>query len=270
MIGIHHSPFHGFSSEFAQHRPYQPGDDLRYFDWKIWAKNERRYVKQFNEETNLLSTIILDCSRSMDFPKNSKTKWEYASVLAASLIHILLKQRDGVGLIIANEEITAQLNPKSYTWYESNLFEVIENSVPASETRLQGALKKAAQIHQKRGLLIVVSDFMQPLEDLTQEFKLLKSQHHDIMAIQILSDVESDLEDRNEVLIRDLETGLKMETNFSQIREAYKNEFQNWQGELKLFFRNNQIDFFTAKNIRRLFTFSSSDPECQNQNFGII
>lgn len=247
MIGIHHSPFHGFSSEFAQHRPYQPGDDLRYFDWKVWAKNERKYVKQFNEETNLLSTIILDCSKSMNFPKNRQTKWEYASILSASLIHTLLKQRDGVGLILASDDVKVQLNPKTYSWYESTLFETIEKAVPDQETKLQLALKKAAQVHQRRGLLIIISDFMQPLEDLKQDLKFLRSQHHDLIAVQILDPMEIDLDEHNEVLVKDLETNQKIETNFTQIKSAYQTAFINWQTELKQFFRDNQIDFFSAK-----------------------
>ena len=244
MIGIHHSPFHGFSSEFAQHRAYQPGDDLRYFDWKVWARNEKKFVRQFNEETNLLSTIVLDCSESMAFPESGQSKWNYASVLSASLIHLLLKQRDAVGLILSNHEIEKHINPKTYSWYESHLFSAIENTTPHNKTNLSDALKRAASVHTRRGLIIIVSDFMLPIETIDNEIKFLRSQNHDVMCIQVLDRSEIFLPDYNDIKIRDMETMTEIQTNLKQLQTQYLTEYENWIAGLTRFFRNNQIGYF--------------------------
>lgn len=244
MIGIHHSPFHGFSSEFAQHRAYQPGDDLRYFDWKVWARNEKKFVRQFNEETNLLSTIVLDCSESMAFPESGQTKWNYASVLSGSLIHLLLKQRDAVGLILSNNEIETQINPKTYSWYESHLFSAIENTVPHNKTNLSDALKRAASVHTRRGLIIIVSDFMLPIKAIDSEIKFLRSQNHDVMCIQVLDHSEIFLPEYNDIKIRDMETMTEIQTNLKQLQTQYLTEYEKWIAELTRFFRNNQIGYY--------------------------
>lgn len=246
MTGIHHSPFHGFSSEFSQHRTYQSGDDLRYFDWKIWARTEKKFVRQFNEETNLLSTVLLDCSASMNFPDKQNSKWQYASVLSASLIHILLKQRDSVGLILSNNQITDHIIPKSFSWYESHLYHAIESCQPTGETNLSDALKKAASVHTRRGLIIIVSDFMFPIESIEPELKLLRSQQHDLLCVQVLDPSEKNLSDLGDIKIIDSEENLTIQTNFKQIKSQYQIAYNDWIADLSRFFRNNQIQFIRA------------------------
>lgn len=247
ITGIHSSPFRGFSAEFEQYRTYQHGDDLRYFDWKVWAKNEKKYIRQYSEETNLRCTVVVDCSASMGFPDDYPTKWDFTKVLAASLIHLLIRQRDAVGLIAVSDEITVHRVPRGVSWYENDLFDQLEKIEPKAATQLNLGLEMAASIHSRRGLIIVISDFMQDLNQLIPEFRLLSSQKNDIIALQILHDHELNLEPVTDVLLEDSETGERIETNFQQIRQSYQNAVTAWQTDLTTFFRNNGIQFLSAR-----------------------
>lgn len=247
ITGIHASPFRGFSAEFEQFRTYQHGDDLRYFDWKVWAKNEKKYIRQYSEETNLRCSVILDCSSSMGFGGEHPTKWEFARVLAASLIHLLIRQRDAVGLIAISDEVKVHRIPRGVSWYESDLFSQLEQLSPNSRTKLNTGLELAASIHSRRGLVIVISDFMQNMDEWASGFRLLSSQKNDIIALQVLHDTELSLEPVTDVLLEDSETGERIETNFQQIRQSYSLAVTQWQSDLKTFFRNTGIQFISAK-----------------------
>lgn len=247
ITGIHSSPFRGFSAEFEQYRTYQHGDDLRYFDWKVWAKNEKKVIRQYSEETNLRCSLVLDCSSSMGFPDQFPTKWEFARVLAASLIHLLIRQRDAAGLIAVSDEVAVHRFPRGVSWYESDLFNQLEKLSPQSKTNLNKGLELAASVHSRRGLVIVLSDFMQEKEDWMSGFKLLSSQKNDIIALQILHERELTLEPVSDILLEDSETGERIETNFQQIRESYSKSIENWHTDLTTFFRNNNIQFLSVK-----------------------
>lgn len=247
ITGIHSSPFRGFSAEFEQYRTYQHGDDLRYFDWKVWAKNEKKVIRQYSEETNLRCSIVLDCSSSMGFPEEHPSKWEFARVLAASLIHLLIRQRDAAGLIAVSDEVVLHRVPRGVSWYESDLFNQLEKLSPNSKTKLNTGLELAASIHSRRGLVIVISDFMQDMDEWMSGFRLLSSQKNDIIALQILHDRELSLEAVTDVLLEDSETGDRIETNFQQIRQSYSTAVTKWQSDLTTFFRNNGIQFLSAK-----------------------
>ncbi|MCA0446782.1 MAG: DUF58 domain-containing protein [Bacteroidetes bacterium] len=247
ITGIHSSPFRGFSAEFEQYRTYQHGDDLRYFDWKVWAKNEKKVIRQYSEETNLRCSIVLDCSSSMGFPEEHPSKWEFARVLAASLIHLLIRQRDAAGLIAVSDEVVLHRVPRGVSWYESDLFNQLEKLSQNSKTKLNTGLELAASIHSRRGLVIVISDFMQDMDEWMSGFRLLSSQKNDIIALQILHDRELSLKAVTDVLLEDSETGDRLETNFQQIRQSYSTAVTKWQSDLTTFFRNNGIQFLSAK-----------------------
>ncbi len=243
IAGIHSSPFRGFSAEFEQHRSYQPGDDLRYFDWKVWARTEKRVIRQYSEETNLKCTFVVDCSASMNWPGDPASKWEYAKVLTASLIHLLIRQRDATGLILVSDTVQDFRQPKSFSWYENDLFTLLETTQPARETRFDAGLALAAQTQQSRGLVILVSDFLQPVGDLLPALRLLSSGRQDILAVQVLDPREQILPELQDVLLQDLESGIKMETHFQQVKPDYQRAFTAWQLELKALFADTGIQF---------------------------
>ena len=153
MVGYHKSPYHGFSVEFSQHRPYMQGDSIKNLDWKVFAKSERYYIKQYEEETNLLAHIILDSSKSMDYQHDGDiTKYDYAKVLAASLVYLLLKQQDAVGLAIYSDEIKSYLRPKAKWTYLRQILSEIERSKPNGTTRTSESINAIVENIKTKGL----------------------------------------------------------------------------------------------------------------------
>lgn len=252
ITGKHASPFRGFSAEFDQHRAYQHGDDLKYFDWKVYARNEKQFIRQYSDETNLYATLIVDASSSMIFPEFAPKKWEISQILAASFIHLFIKQRDAVGLVISTDHVQEKIQPKGVSWMESHLFSVLEHIVPNGKTNLVPAIESVATSSIRRGMVVVISDFMQPIDDLLPAFRLLASGKHQILAIQILHEQEKKLASVGDILIKDAETNLQMATNFIQIQSDYHQAFIQWQFQLKRSLENLGISFFSCSTQESL------------------
>ena len=142
ITGLHKSPFHGFSAEFSQHKPYIQGDNLRYMDWKVYARSDRYYIKQFEEETNLRCTILLDISKSMTYKSGSISKLQYASIFTACLSYLMLKQRDATGLMLFDNEIKNSLMPKSIPIYIKEIIHSLDTIKPGMDTNITNALHK--------------------------------------------------------------------------------------------------------------------------------
>ena len=174
LVGLHKSPYHGFSVEFSEHRPYMQGDSLKNIDWKVYGKTEKFYIKQFEEETNLICNILLDVSKSMDYAyeKNIK-KIEYASMLSASLIYLMLKQQDSVGLTLYSDKIETILPPKSTKAYLTRLLKTLNQIQPSNATQTSGCLSSVAEKIKRRGLVIIISDFFDEINSVMKAIKLL-------------------------------------------------------------------------------------------------
>ena len=157
IIGLHKSPYHGFSVEFSEHRPYGYGDEIRYIDWKLWGKTDRFYIKQYEEETNLKCHIVLDKSASMAYSSNKITKFEYAKMLSASLIYLMIKQQDAVGLTMFDNKIDKSISPKSKISHLNLLLKTMHNATTKGETSISKLLHTLAESISKRGLIILVS-----------------------------------------------------------------------------------------------------------------
>ena len=172
MVGYHKSPYHGFSVEFSQHRPYMQGDSIKNLDWKVFAKSERYYIKQYEEETNLLAHVIIDSSKSMDYKHDGDlTKYDYAKVLAASLVYLLLKQQDAVGLAIYSDEIKSYLRPKSKWTYLRQILLEIERSNPNSTTKTSESINAIVENIKTKGLVIIISDFLDDVNEVLDSLK---------------------------------------------------------------------------------------------------
>ncbi|NUQ82242.1 MAG: DUF58 domain-containing protein [Bacteroidetes bacterium] len=247
LTGIHDSPFHGFSADFAQHRPYQPGDDLRHFDWKVWARKEKAVVRQYEEETNLQATLILDASASMSLTHDGRSKWEYAAVLAGSLIHLILRQRDAAGLMVTDETIRSVQFPRGAAWIEPVLFKTLETVEPSGKTRLAIGLEQAARQQSRRGLFILISDFMEDPDQFIPALRQLASHGHDLMAVQVLTPGDLELEPLRDVWAEDSETGERLATHWVQLAGDFKQQAQAWQTDLGNKFRNLGIDWVAAR-----------------------
>lgn len=244
MSGLHKSPYHGFSVEFAEHRQYQPGDDLRYLDWKIVGRTNRYYIKQFEEETNLRCTVVVDTSASMNYAsKGNVTKFDYAACLAAAFCYLMMKQQDASGLALYNTDIIAFLPPKKKPSYLQEILKTLGNANPSLQTSTAGALHKLAEQLPRRGLVIVISDFFDDIESITQALKHFRHDGHEVLAIQVLDPREKDFNFGIDANFRDLESGEELITQPYQIKKSYAEEFRRFVIRLKHECRIRGVDY---------------------------
>jgi len=226
LIGLHKSPYHGFSVEFSDHRQYNPGEPLRDIDWKIAAKTERYYVKRYEEETNLRSYIILDHSLSMFYHSHDVAKIDYATELAASLAWLVMSQKDAVGLVTFNREITNKLQPKAYRGYLAQIFDVLVKLEPMESTDLYTNLTKIAESIRKRSLIIIISDLLDDPERIINALKQFRYRHHEVLVFHLTDPQEDQFSFKHETRFVDSETGEKITVNPWQIRKEYLGKYQ--------------------------------------------
>jgi uncharacterized protein (DUF58 family) len=223
ISGLHQSPFHGHSAEFSQYRHYRPGDDLKYVDWKLFARTDRVYTKQFRETTNLLCQIAIDASGSMAFAgRAGVTKFEYARLLAASLAHLIVRQGDAAGLVSYADTIRQYLPSRGGQVHLRALLLALTRTDVGGSTRAADALARTVDLLRRRGLLIVISDLYD--EDENVERALARAAHigHDVVVFHVLSREETDLPFRGDVELDDLETGEVVLTNPSATGRSYR------------------------------------------------
>ena len=229
MVGYHKSPYHGFSVEFSQHRPYMQGDSIKNLDWKVFAKSERYYIKQYEEETNLLAHIILDSSKSMDYKHDGDiTKYDYAKVLAASLVYLLLRQQDAVGLAIYSDEIKSYLRPKSKWTYLRQILSEIERSKPSSVTKTSESINAIVENIKTRGLVIVISDFLDDVNEVLDSLKKFYYKKNEVIVFQILDPIERNFGFNKDSIFIDMETNEELTTQPIQIQKAYSDTMKEY------------------------------------------
>ena len=236
ITGLHKSPYHGFSVEFAEHRPYLPGDAIRNIDWKLFARTDRHYIKQFEEETNLRAHIIVDASRSMNYTSNPKriTKYRYATMLAAALSYMLMRQQDAVGLAIFDEELRTFFPARLKQSYLREMLRVLQTTQPSHATRTETALRRVAERLTRRGLVIVISDFLDEPEQIKLPLALMQHAGHEVIAFQVLDPAERTLDlDSADATIVDLETGQQMRTQPYQLQASYRQSVEQFLTTLK-------------------------------------
>ncbi len=206
ITGLHRSPYHGFSVEFSEHRPYMPGDSLRDVDWKAFGKTNRLYVKQYEEETNLKSYLLLDISGSMEFRSGgSLSKFRYASSLAAALTYLMLCQRDAVGLMLFHERIESYIPPRSVQSHLQVILREISQVRPASDTHMAPAFHDLAERISRRGLIVVFSDLLDDPERVLTGLRHFRHRGHEVIVFHLLDPREQDLDFRSETRFYDLE-----------------------------------------------------------------
>ncbi len=220
LEGLHRSPYKGSSIEFSEYRPYIPGDDPRRIDWKVYARRDRFYVKEYQEETNLKAYILLDCSGSMNYG-TPITKFEYASILAASLCFILIKQKDSVGLACFDTDIKEYIPPKSSTSHLKLLLTTLETTSPSGKTEISKALHKLAETIKKRGLVIVISDLLDSPEKILKSLKHIRHRKHEVIVFQILNPDELNFPFHGSIEVKDIETGKKLFVEAEIIKKDY-------------------------------------------------
>jgi uncharacterized protein (DUF58 family) len=224
MAGLHRSPRKGFSVEFAEYRPYQPGDDLRYIDWKIVARSDRWVVRQYEEETNLRASIVLDVSRSMDWTgaETRLTKLAYSERLVAALALLLLRQRDAVGLVRFDDRIRTAIPPRARTGQWRRVIAGLSDPGTGRASSAPEALNQAARLINRRGLIVLISDLLMDLPEVERALRGLRAAGHDITVLHMMDPGERDLLASGEALFIDPETAQSVPASVADVRAAYR------------------------------------------------
>ena len=243
LAGLHKSPYHGFSVEFAEHRPYEYGDDVKYIDWKLWAKTDKLFIKQFEEETNLKCYILLDRSKSMKYASDKLSKFEYSKSLAASLAYLMIKQQDAVGLSAFDNKINFTIPPKTKPSHFNLIAQTLHNAKTGNTTKVSNILHVLAQSIKKRGLIILISDLVDSHEDIMNGLKHFRYKGHEVIIFHILDPREIDLNFNESVKFIDLESDESITTDPRQVKAAYQKEIKDLIASYKNQCRKNKIDF---------------------------
>jgi uncharacterized protein (DUF58 family) len=223
ITGLHKSPYQGFSVEFAEHRQYMPGDEIRYIDWKVYGKSDRYYIKKFEEETNLRAYILLDVSGSMDYKYDDKglTKFEYGCYLAASLTYLMLKQRDSVGLAVFDTHIKEYIPPRGAATHLHAIMSTLEQVQPGNETSISTIFHELAKRIIRRGLVIVISDLLDQPSEVLSALKHFRHRKHEVIVFHLLDRAEMTFPFEGPVVFRDIETGRTLPTQAETLKASY-------------------------------------------------
>jgi uncharacterized protein (DUF58 family) len=222
LTGRHRSPYHGFSVEYLDHRPYTPGDEIRALDWKILARTDKYHVKLFQDETNLRGYILLDCSRSMAFQHSGKlSKLKYGSYLAAALTHLLLRQNDAVGLVLFDNHVRTYLPPKARPTQFRRVLDLLETEAADSDTDVGQVLHEVAERIRRRGLVILISDLIDDVEKVANGLQHFRHDNHEVLVIHVMDDAELNFPYDRLTRFKDMEGTGRVVANAKSLRARY-------------------------------------------------
>lgn len=233
MVGLHKSPYHGFSVEFADYRQYIPGDQIKDIDWKQYAKTDRYYVRRFEDETNVNAYILLDHSNSMSFASHDILKIDYAKKLAGALTYLISKQNDAVGLVTYNEDISYWQPPKTNQAFIAGIYKKLYELDAEKNTNSIRVLHQIAEKIKKRSLIIIISDLLDEAEQLIRGLKHFRYLKHDVIVFHIVDDQEVDFNYKKETIFVDSETKSEVRVFPWQIRENYQSKYAGFYKEIQ-------------------------------------
>ena len=224
--GLHRSPYHGFSVEFTEYRQYSPGDDTRYLDWRLYARSDRYYLKKFEDETNLRCHLLVDQSRSMSYGSIGHTKSDYARTLAATLAWFLNEQGDAVGLFSFAERVRDYLPARHRHGHVRQLMLALEREPEGRETNLGEPLRRVAELARKRGLIVLISDLLAPIDELERNLARLGAAGHELVVFQVLDPNEIAFEFPAAALFQDVESRREIYLDPQVVRSEYQRKLQ--------------------------------------------
>ena len=234
ISGLHKSPYHGFSVEFAEHREYVPGDNPRYIDWLALARTDRYYVKQFEEETNLRCTILLDTSGSMGYGSGDRvTKFQYGCFLAASLAYLMVRQQDSVGLVTFDNEIRNYIPPRSTMVHLNVVLRALEAVRPGDVTNVGDIFHTLAEQIKRRGLIIIISDLYDDEKEVMRALRHFRHKHHEVIIFHVLDRAELRFPFERLTQFVDMETGRRLQVDPKYVREEYLNQIDAFINEYR-------------------------------------
>ena len=245
VAGLHRSPHHGLSIEFAEHREYAPGDDLRYVDWKVFGRTDKIYLKQYEDETNLISYILLDGSQSMCYkgPESAMSKLEYAQCIAAALSWLILQQQDAVGLVTFDQEVRALVRPSSNPSHLKQLLHVMDSVAPERKTATGPIFHDLAERLKKRGVVLILSDLLDDVAAMTAGLKHFRHRGHDVVIFHVLDGAELEFPFQRPTMFKGLEQIPELLADPRSLRRAYLDEVAQFLQSIRRACRNYQIDY---------------------------
>lgn len=254
VSGLHKSPYHGFSVEFAEHREYVPGDDLRYVDWKVFGKSDRIYLKQYEEETNFACYVLLDTSESMLYQSEQAavSKLEYARYVAAALSFLVLQQQDAIGLATYDSTVRQFLRASTHPSHLKQICHVMEQAPPQGETSMGPIFHDLAERIKKRGVVVVVSDLFDDIPTLMLGLKHLAHRRHDVLLLQVIDPAEQDFPFQDPTLFKGLEGLPEQMTEPRSLRTAYQREFERFLQEVRRGCRDLHMDYALLRSDESL------------------
>ena len=252
ISGLHRSPFHGFNVEFAEYREYSPGDDLRRLDWRVLGRTDRFYVKQYEEESNLRATLVLDCSASMSYGQGPLNKFLYAATAAASLATLLVEQQDPVGLALFDDQVSEVLPPAATQAQLARIVGLLEGARPARATQLGNVLQTLSEQTRQRGLVIVFSDLLTDLDAFYDGLRRLQYRGHEIIVFHVLDRDEIELPFNDLVMFRDIEGSEELLAEPWAFRKTYQDAMQQFLDEVHGACGDRGIDYLLLRTDQPL------------------
>ena len=243
LSGMHRSPYFGQSVELLQHREYTPGDDLRHVDWQVWARQDRLYVKQFEEDTNMRVNLLVDVSASMQYGNGAFNKYEYASTLAACLAFLVLRQQDAIGCLTFDDRTRAKIPTRSKRNHLNAVISSLDASEPADKTDLFEILKQSAEVFPRRGMMIVISDLFSDPKTTLRGLKLLRQRGHDVLVLHVMDDDEIEFPFTGPTRFEDMESETRLNCDPKALRDGYLDALNDFLSEVKRGCAKSNIDY---------------------------
>ena len=241
--GIHKSPYHGFNVEFAEYREYSPGDDLRYLDWRVLARSDRLFVKQFEAETNLNCYVLLDASGSMDFGASPGTRLDYAASLAAAMSLLMLRQGDQAGLVVFDRRVRQFIPPRGNAGHFASIIEALETVEPGADTDLATVLNEIAERIRRRSMVIVLSDVFDDVEAVLRGLQHFRHRHHEVIALHLLDDAEISFPFDRVTMFEGMERGEQVIADPRIVADGYRRRFGGYLDALRRGCMERGVDY---------------------------
>jgi uncharacterized protein (DUF58 family) len=252
LSGMHRSPYFGQSVEFLQHREYTWGDDPRYVDWKVWAKQDRFYVKQFEEDTNLRCTLLVDVSNSMLYGNGAMNKFDYGCTIGVSLAYLLLRQQDAVGCVAFDESARTTVPLRTKRNHLDSIIQALDVSRPRHKTDMYHVLRSTAETHPRRGMIVLISDLLADRPGLLKGLRLLRSRGHDVLVFHVMDDDELDFPFSGPTRFEGLEVDDVIRCNPRALREGYLNMLGAFLEEVRRGCSQNSVDYALIRTSQPL------------------
>jgi uncharacterized protein (DUF58 family) len=258
LSGMHKSPYHGFSVEFAQHREYVPGDDIKHIDWKVYGRTGRYYLKQYEEETNLVCWLLLDTSESMQYRSGEVSKFDYACMVSAALSYLILHQQDAVGMVTFDDQVRRLLKPSSQPSHLKQVVGLMNQGPARQKSRLGAVFHDLAERMPRRALVIVLSDLFDEVSEIVTGLQHLRHKRHEVVVFHILDAAEVDFPFQQATLFRGLEQLPELLTDPRNLRKGYLEELQGYLQQVERGCRGQNIDYLRLRTDTNLGVVLSS------------